>query len=60
MTGLPRAHTPTEAVGDDGEVFEAFEHVYAGPDYDNENSRLGVRTEPRRENPYYGFEHVDL
>jgi arylsulfatase A-like enzyme len=23
MTGLPRAHTPPEALGDDGEVFEA-------------------------------------
>ena len=61
MTGLPRAHTPTEAVGDDGEVFEAFEHVYAGPDYDNENSRLW-REDPSHDvkTPYYGFEHVDL
>ena len=34
MTGQPRAHTPPEALGDDGEVFEAFEHAYAGSDYE--------------------------
>ena len=61
MTGLPRAHTPPEALGDDGEVFEALEHAYAGAAYENENSRLW-RDDPAHEvkTPYYGFEHVDL
>ena len=61
MTGQPRAHTPPEALGDDGEVFEAFEHGYVGKDYDNENSRLW-REDPSHKvtTPFYGFEHVDL
>ena len=61
MTGQPRAHTPQEALGKDGQVFEAFEHDLYSADYDNENSRLWrenashtVRT------PFYGFDHVDL
>ena len=61
MTGQPRAHTPQEALGKDGRIFEAFEHDLYSADYDNENSRLWrenashtVRT------PFYGFDHVDL
>ncbi len=61
MTGQPRAHTPPEALGDDGEVFEAFEHAYAGSDYENENSRLWQEDPSHKvTTPFYGFDHVDL